>query len=149
MACLEHNKNMTMIQLVKTILSILIAASAITGCSKKAEQPAAAVTPSADTTTAPAPAPTAPTARAAAIPVSTDVKKSFAEMDAALRVKAYEKAVQTMLAVQQQRNLTEQQAAEAHAQMVGLQQNLAAAVASGDPSAKAAADMLRRSAMAH
>jgi hypothetical protein len=149
MACLEHNKNMTLIRLVKPILSLLIAASTITGCSKKAEQPAAVVTPPADATAATAPATPAPTAPTAAIPVSTDIKKSFAEMDAALQAKAYEKAVQSMLAVQQQRQLTEQQAAEARARMVGLQQNLATAIASGDPSARAAADLLRRSAMAH
>ncbi|MBW8863894.1 MAG: hypothetical protein JF609_03035 [Verrucomicrobia bacterium] len=142
---------MTIVRLLKATLPALIAAAAITGCSKKAEPPAAVVAPAADTTPATAPAPAAPARATATSPIapSTDLKKSYAEMDAALKAKAYEKAVQAMLAVQQQRQLTEQQAAEARAQMVGLQQNLAAAIASGDPNARAAADLLRRSAMAH
>jgi hypothetical protein len=132
----------------KTAMLVFIAAVTVTGCSKKAEI-STAPAPDAGAATAaatPAPAP-APAAHATAVPVLTDIKQSLAEVDAALKAKAYEKAVQNLLAVQQQKQLTEEQAQQAHSEMVGLQQNLAAAIAAGDPNAKAAAELLRRSAM--
>jgi hypothetical protein len=73
-----------------------------------------------------------------------DAKAAMAEADAALRQREYEKAVRTMLAIQQAK-LDAQQAALAHQQMINLQRNLANAVASGDPNAQAAANLLRAS----
>ena len=58
----------------------------------------------------------------------------------------YEKAVDALLAVQRQRQLSEQQAALYQSQMRTLQRDLAGALARGDPAAKAAADKLRASA---
>jgi hypothetical protein len=69
----------------------------------------------------------------------------LAAADAALKTRDYDRAAASILAVQRQKQLTEQQAQAAHNQMVRLQSDLAAAVASGDPKAKAAAELLRRS----
>jgi hypothetical protein len=71
-----------------------------------------------------------------------DPKAAMAEADAALRQREYEKAVRTMMAVQQAQ-LNAQQAAAARQQMIALQRNLANAVASGDPNAAAASQLLR------
>jgi len=98
---------------------------AVAGCSKKSDNaaapPAVAATPSAET---PAPAPAAADA-AAQTPTGPvldssqmvgDAKAAIAEADAAIRQKEYEKAVRTMLAIQQAQ-LNAQQAALAHQQM--------------------------------
>jgi len=128
-----------------TPLLVLIVTVTIAGCSKKEVKPVAVVPPVDPSAAAPAtPVSAAPVA---SIPVSTDIQKSFAEADAALNAKAYEKAAQNLLAVQRQAQLTEQQAQEAQRRMIGLQQNLAAAIANGDPNAMAAAELLRRSSM--
>jgi precorrin-3B methylase len=71
-----------------------------------------------------------------------DAKAAMADADAAIRQKEYEKAVRTMLAIQQA-HLNAQQAELARQQMANLQRNLASAVANGDPNAKAAADLIR------
>jgi len=71
-----------------------------------------------------------------------DPKQAMAEADAALRQKEYEKAVRTMIAIQQAQ-LNAQQAEAARRQMMALQRNLANAIASGDPNAAAAAQILR------
>lgn len=78
---------------------------------------------------------------------STDVKQSLADVDAALKAKAYVKAVQTMLAIRQQAQLTDQEAQEAHNRMVEIQSSLASSIANGDPNAKAAAEILRQSVL--
>lgn len=131
--------------LTAPMLALLVAVTAA-GCSKKEVKPA--VVPPADASAdAPAAATPPPATPAASIPASTDVQRSFAEADAALNAGAYEKAAQNLLAVQRQAQLTEQQAQAARNRMVGLQQSLAAAIASGDPNAKAAAELLRSSSM--
>jgi hypothetical protein len=130
----------------KTILLLLITVAVVTNCSKKETKPTAAAPTVEMDSNASAAAANTPAAPQAVIPASTDINQSFADADAALKVKAYDKAVQNLLAVQNQRQLTEQQAQEARNRMVGLQRNLAAAIAEGDPNAKAAAEMLRRSA---
>jgi hypothetical protein len=71
-----------------------------------------------------------------------DPKVAMADADAAIHQKEYEKAAKLMLAIQQTQ-MDRQQAALAHQQMVAFQRNLAMAIASGDPNAKAAADVLR------
>ena len=122
----------------------------VSGCSKK-DQPAASSPPS-----QPAAAPAAdaqpadPAAQQASAPgldssqMVGDAKAAMADADAAMRQREYEKAVRAMIALQQAR-LDAQQAALARQQMINLQRNLAAAVAAGDPNAKAAADILRAS----
>ncbi|HEY1718044.1 MAG TPA: hypothetical protein VGH42_07085 [Verrucomicrobiae bacterium] len=138
---------------LKTIVLVLIVSATVAGCSKKEEKPVAAATPADSETNVPVAA-TAPAAPAAAsipapadIPVSTDVNQSIDEVDAALKANAYEKAAQTLLAMQKQSQLTDQQAQKAHSQMVSLQRSLANAIVNGDPNAKAAAELLRRSSL--
>lgn len=131
----------------KTFLLLLITLAVVTNCSKKAAKPTVAAPAMELETNNPAAAATTTAAPPSVIPASTDINQSFADADAAIRAKEYEKAVQNLLAVQNQRQLTEQQSLEARNRMVGLQRNLAAAIADGDPNAKAAAELLRRSAM--
>ena len=123
-----------------------IAVILLSACHKKEEQ--AAQTPAPDagqpSATVSNQAPGNPAAQAPVI----DTSKALAEADAALRRKEYEQAVATMLKLQQQRGLTEQQSEAVRNAQIHLQQNLAGAVAGGDPKAKAAADMLR-AASAH
>jgi hypothetical protein len=71
-----------------------------------------------------------------------DAKAAMADADAAVRQREYEKAVKTMLAIQQAQ-LNAEQAAAARQQMINLQRTLANAIASGDPNAVAAGEMLR------
>lgn len=122
-------------------LAVLLA---IVGCSKKKE-PVAATPP-------PETAPTAATATTTPAPaakpfVATDANQAFAEADAALKAKAYDRAAQAMLAAQAQKNLSDQQAQELQRRMTGLQANLANAIAAGDANAKAAADAIRQAHM--
>jgi hypothetical protein len=133
------------------LLVMSLAMLSSTSCSKKAEQAAnpapsqpAAAAPAADAQPADASAqqPTGPVLDTSQM--VGDAKAAMADADAALRQREYEKAVRTMLAIQQAR-LDAQQAALARQQMINLQRNLANAVANGDPNAKAAADILRAS----
>jgi hypothetical protein len=129
---------------------LLLALLAFLGCSKKEQastetQPATPAVAAAPTTDTPAPdasqaAPSGPVLDTAQM--EGDAKRAMAEADAALRQKEYEKAVRTMLAIQQAQ-LSAQQAALAHQQMINLQRNLANAIASGDPNAVAAGELLR------
>jgi hypothetical protein len=112
-------------------------------CGKRTEQTPAIAgveTPAAPATPADPAVPSAPIAAVAASP-----QAALAESDAALKAKDYEKAAVSILAVQQQKRLTDQQAMALRNQMIRLQSSLAAAVASGDPKAKAAAELLRAS----
>jgi uncharacterized lipoprotein YajG len=125
----------------KISIVLLAMIAALAGCGKK-PQTQTAITPPADAPVAATPTP-APTASATP-PVVQNVNQSFTEVDAALKAKSYDKAVVTLLAVQRQQALSAEQAEEALNRMRGLQANLAAAVAAGDPNAKAAADRLRQ-----
>ena len=71
-----------------------------------------------------------------------DTGQALTAAERARKTKDYEAAATTLLQIQQ-RQLTEAQAAAAHAAMVQLQQDLVNAVASGDAKAKKAADALR------
>ena len=130
-----------MIRHLFKICAVLVVVTAA-GCSKKTETSGAiAPTTSATATTAPG---------VAATPVVVqNVDQSLTEVDAALKARAYEQAVRTLLAVQQQKALSEQQAQAAANRMRGLQANLAAAIAAGDPSAKAAGALLHQANMHH
>jgi hypothetical protein len=140
--------------LKRSIVSLLSAVALtvfIAGCSKK--QPAAAAQPEAAPAAA---APAADAAQADAPPPAPsgpvldtsqftgDPKQAMADADAALRQRNYEKAVQTLLAIQQAQ-LNAQQAEAARQQMIALQKNLMGAVDAGDPNAIAAAKALRAS----
>jgi hypothetical protein len=140
-------------KLLKTGTVVLAITAFAFGCSKKQTAvssstpdptPAAATPPSdpaATASTEPAPqAPTGPVLDTAQM--EGEAKRAMAEADAALRQKEYEKAVRAMLAIQQAQ-LNAQQAAAAHQQMIALQRNLANAIASGDPNAIAAGQILR------
>jgi len=131
---------------------LIVSLALVSGCSKKADEtPApAAAQPAAS---APAPAADAQAADAAQAPsapvldssqMTGDPKQAIADADAALRQRNYEKAVQTMLAVQQAQ-LNAQQAEAARQQMIALQKSLISAVDAGDPNAIAAAKALRAS----
>lgn len=133
----------SMINNVKRVTLVLAVVAIAAGCGKKTEKPAA-VAPTPDATAATQPAPAATPNAALPAVVVTDANQGLAETDAALKAKAYEKAVATLLAVQEQKTLTAQQAQEAANKMRALQGNLAAAVAAGDPNAIAAVRMLRQ-----
>jgi len=138
----------------KWTLTALMAAGIVAGCSKKQPQAsdssAAAAPPTTNAEAAPTatadaqPAPQAPSGPVLDASQMGDAKAAMAEADAALRQKEYEKAVRTMMAIQQAQ-LNAQQAEAARQQMYSLQRNLANAIAAGDPNAKAAADLLRAS----
>jgi hypothetical protein len=152
---MRNSRFMCGLRIVPALWLILLIPS---GCSKKAAEAPAPAPAAAD---AAAPADAAPAPAAVVQPAQTapqaptgpvldtsqmvgDAKAAMAEADAALRQREYEKAVRTMLAIQQAK-LDAQQAALAHQQMINLQRNLANAVASGDPNAQAAANLLRAS----
>ena len=78
---------------------------------------------------------------------AVDLSKASAAVDAALKAREYDQAAQTLLLLQRQKDLTEQQAQEVHGRMVRLQADLVSALARGDPKAQAAAETLRRSTM--
>src|SRR5271155_2986451 len=90
----------------KTMVLLLMVTVLAFGCSKK--QQAVAATPTDTDTSAVAATPAG--SQAANIPSSTDLKQSFADVDEALKEKAYLKAVQIMLAIKPQTHLTDQQA---------------------------------------
>src|SRR5262245_33797589 len=123
---------------LNAFLPALIGVLLIAGCSKKAaEAPAqSAATPPDTGATATACAPEA--AAPAATPViinnvnMADTKAAMKATDAAIRAKQYEDALKMILALQAQQ-LSDQQAAALHNQMVELQQNVANGVANGDP----------------
>jgi hypothetical protein len=123
----------------KVLLILAFVTAIAVGCGKK-DSPAAATPP--PTTPAAAPVAAAPAAPVQPV-VIQNVNQSLTEVDSAVQAKNYEKAVQTMLAIQRQQALTSEQAQAAAARMRGLQSSLAAAVAAGDPAARAAADQLR------
>lgn len=136
--------------------SVLILAVALPfGCSKKAgdtptptagSQPASAANPApaqdAQSADATPQAPSGPVLDTSQL--QGDAKQAMADADAAIRQREYEKAARTLMAIQQAQ-LNAQQAAAARQQMISFQRTLANAVASGDPNAKAAADLLRAS----
>jgi hypothetical protein len=67
------------------------------------------------------------------------------QAELAAKQRDYEKAVEAMLAIQQQqRILSEQQAQMYYQRMQQLQADLASAIAAGDPRARAAAERLRQ-----
>jgi hypothetical protein len=131
---------------LKDTLLLLLVCAAITGCSKQAEKPAAASSAVDSVAAVPLSATTPAAVPTTSISVPADIKQAFAEADAALKAKAYQRSVQCLLAVQNQNQLTDQQAEEARRRMVGLQSSLADGIANGDPNAIAAAELLRRSA---
>jgi hypothetical protein len=129
----------------RAVLTLTLAAF-ITGCGKKPAQ--TAVTPPPADTSAPPAAVAAETPAPAPTPfVAREVNPEtvVADSQAALKSKDYETAAAVLLAAQQQKRLTDQQAMAVRNQMVALQRSLVSAVASGDPKAKAAADLLRAS----
>jgi len=137
-----------MIQHLKKVAWVLAVIAATAGCGKKTDKTATVTPPPPDTAAAAAPEPAAATLAANPQPVVvTDVGKSLAESEAAIKAKSYQKAVQTILALQRQQRLNPQQAQAAANQMRALQAELAAGVAAGDPNAKAAVQILTQSSM--
>jgi hypothetical protein len=135
---------------MKLLLLSLMALTVAFGC-KKPQPTETPPTPAPENASTPAPANgnspanQAAPSQAPAAP-TIDTTKVFADVNTALKGRDYQKATDTLLAIQRQTALTEQQAAAVRAQMVQLQGAVASGVASGDPNAKAAADRLRASA---
>lgn len=125
-------------QFMKTTVPTLVLAVVMAGCSKKTEEPAAVVPPTEGA------AATAPAAGPSAAEIA-ESQRMFAEADAALKAREYQKAVESLLAAQQKR-LTDEQSAQSRNRMIQLQSSLASAAASGDPNALAAIQRLRASA---
>ena len=121
--------------------ALLFAGALALSCTKKADAPAPAANDSS------AAAPTAAAPKPATAPAASDVTALYAQTEAALKANELEKATQAMLSMHQGQ-LNEAQAQAARGQMVRLQSAVAAGVAAGDPKALAAAELLRRSAMA-
>jgi len=124
--------------------TLALALAVLAGCSKKAEQPPSVAPPAAGN--AAPPSAQSATTRPVNAANSADASAVLAAAEAALKAREYEQAAKNLLAIQAQKNLSEQQALAARDQMVQLQRGLAGAVASGDPKAKAAAELLRASA---
>lgn len=135
-----------------SLLAVAGALTCLTGCSKR-EEPAPVAAPSAEVEPADA-QPQAGVPETHAIgPSPADLAAQQAAMERlrqaemAARQREYEQAVEALLAIrEQQRILSEQQAQLYYQQMQKLQSDLAAAIAAGDPRAKAAAERLRRAA---
>lgn len=128
--------------------TMVLAVSA--GCKKPQ---ATAPAPAPENAAAPAPATPAnpgapPNQSAAQTPAAptVDTTKAFSDVNSALQAKDYQKATQTLLAIQHQKALTDEQSTAVRGQMVQLQKAVAAGVSAGDPNAKAAADQLRAGA---
>jgi len=156
---LAEDNSMKELELVRqfTLAAVLVAAAAITGCSKKADQsassapapetPAATAPGTPDTASAgnaggqPAAPPAAPGPGLDSSQMVGNPKAAMAEADAATRQRDYEKAAKILMAIQQSQ-LDAQQAAVARQQMVSFQRTLVDAIDSGDPNAKAAAAAL-------
>jgi hypothetical protein len=140
--------------LMKSILLGLIVLTVAVGCKKsQPNESAPAPAPENASTASPTPVPansgpSQPGAQAPATP-TVDTTKAITDVNAALKNKDYKKATDSLLAVQRLPNLTDQQAAAVHGQMVELQKAVAAGLANGDPNAKAAADQLRAQASGH
>ena len=131
-------------RVLRATFGCLLAAFWVAGCEKKKQEefPAApSSTPAASASPATA-NPAAPAATAGQ-PSGNSSQQTYAQAEAALKARDYEKAVDAALVLQQQK-LTEEQAQAARNQMVRLQQQLVAA--GNDPKAKAAADRLRQAA---
>ena len=111
------------------------------GCSKKAAD--AAAPPETPVAAQPVEPAAAPVAQAPASDAAPDMQLAAAQ--AAIKARDYEQAAVALVALQQAQ-LSAQQAEAVAQQMRQFQSGLAAAVASGDPRAKAAADRLRQSA---
>jgi len=132
--------------LLQTVTLASLAVFSLAACSKTNDQAATSRPPaSADIPVVATTTPNAPPAMT--IVPSTDIRKSLAAVDTAMKNRAYVIAVQEMLAVQQQKQMTDQEAQEAHNRMVGLQSSLATSIANGDANARAAAELLRQSVM--
>ena len=134
--------------MTRLAVAVLFLAGIVSACSKKevvtstpAAPQTAATAPEANPASDNAAAQTAPGPVLDTSQLVGDAKAAMAEADAALRQRNYQKAVQTMLAIQQAQ-LNAQQAEAARQQMIALQRNLANAIDSGDQNAKAAAVML-------
>lgn len=114
----------------------------IAGCGKKDEASTSSSAAPSTAATAPAENNSQPTGAV------IDAKPVLAKIDSAYKAREYDEAAEALLALQRQK-LSEQQALEARNRMIQFQRDLAGAVASGDPKAKAAADKLRASATVH
>ena len=132
-------------KLQRTTATILVlTAVLVSSCSKEeaAAPPAPEAAPVASQPAA------APVAAPAPIKPSTDASASIAAAQAAMQSQEYEQAAAALLAAQRStKPLTAEQGQAVHNQMLQLQQNLANAIANGDPKAKAAAALLRQSTM--
>ena len=119
------------------LMAFLVAIVSLTeGCGKKAAAPPAEPVTAAQEGQ-PAPSVAQPPA---------DSSATVAAAEAARKAREYQRSAELLLAIQAQQQLNEQQAQAVQQQMVRLQSDLAGAIARGDAQARAAAELLRRSA---
>ncbi len=116
------------------------------GCKKKEPPEPVAATPVVETPAAPVPEPAAAPVYAEPAPVE-DTQANIAQVDARVQNQDYEGAVDVILraqiaAQQQEAMSTPQQRVSYYNRMRMLQKQIADAVASGDPSAQRAAQLL-------
>jgi PBP1b-binding outer membrane lipoprotein LpoB len=132
------------VRFVCGLAAIACTATFAAGCHKKsAADPAPVENPTATADAQAAPAAAAPVAQPAQT-LSTSAQASLADAQAAMKAKQYDRAADLMINLQKPAQaLTPEQAAAIAAQMRGFQQDLASAVARGDPQAIAAAQRLR------
>ena len=118
-----------------------LAATLITGCGEK-EAARQSTPPMVETTPSAAAPPSA-------VPIQTVTPAAgLTEVETALKTHNYDKATDALLVLQEQKGLSDQEAATVQSQMRRLQSDLANAMASGDPKAQAVAAKLRRAAPA-
>lgn len=127
----------------------LVAVVAVVGCKKEEVPPTPPPppTPTAEATPArPAASPSQPRYASGPAQQVQDPAVTIAAAEEAIKQQQYQDAARAMVMLQRQKALTDAQAAQARNNMIQLQGALAGAVANGDANAKAAAEILRRSA---
>jgi hypothetical protein len=136
----------TIHQLLPGCLALTVAGLIVTGCSKSETyvEPAPAYDPA---PVVQAPAPQQAPAPRGVPPPPTEADFDIRQVDALVQQRKYESAVDTMLraqAAQSGRQLTDAQRLDNHNRMRLLQQQVAQAMASGDPEAQKAARLLQQ-----
>jgi hypothetical protein len=130
---------------VPALLPLALAALLTAGCGKAEEEAAAAAPAPAAEAVAEAPA-EAPATDAASSVGYSDVQGTIQEADAALKAANLEKAADALIKMQLSgaTRQNEQSAVDHYARMTELNRKVAEGLASGDPAARRAAELLQR-----
>ena len=117
------------------VAALLVASS---GCSKSAKE----ITPSA---TPPQPKEAASQIQQAFTGASVEVKKTADVVSESLRTANYEQAIQSLQVIKARQNLTLEQGTAVYNSELALEARLIAGVEAGDPNAKRAYELLKKS----